>query len=45
MITNKTVSPSVISEYLECGAEFFFMKTSEKTDHFFPHSLRYIGYE
>jgi hypothetical protein len=45
MITNQSVSASVVSEYEKCGAEFFIMKTDSDTDHMFPHSLRYLGYD
>jgi hypothetical protein len=43
-ITNRSVQPSIASDYRKCGAEFFLMNTSVATDHFYPHSLRYIGY-
>jgi hypothetical protein len=44
LITNRSVEPSIASDYRKCGAEFFVMNTSRATDHFYPHSLRYIGY-
>lgn len=44
-VTNVTVAADVVSEFRQCGAEFFTMKSSPATDHFYPHSLRYVGYK
>lgn len=44
-VTNKTVPSSIIKDFQNCGAEFFEMKTSPAMHHFYPHSLRYIGYK
>ena len=44
-VTNRTVPRHIVDQFRDCGARFFEMKTSSATDHFYPHSLRYIGYK
>jgi hypothetical protein len=44
MVTNETVPPHLADLYSKCNAHFYQMITSAETDHFYPHSLRYLGY-
>ena len=44
LVTNLSFPEKYRKKYLNCGAEIFQMKYDNNMSHFYPHSLRYLGY-
>lgn len=45
IITNSTIDSEIQKKIEKCGASIYKMKSTTKTHHMYPHSLRYVGYK